>query len=1369
MKKMVSDAEEKYIKWFSSLGKESVKEAGGKGANLGEMYNLGMPVPPGFVILASAYEYFLEHTKLKNEIYSILGNLDSENTSELEEKARGIRKMIIQAEMPEDLKKEIFEAYEILSFNDENYATSSVHAILKNAKEDVFVAVRSSATAEDSSTASFAGQQETFVNIKGKEQVIEAVKRCFASLFTARSIYYRIKKGFQHEKVLIAVIVQQMIDSDKSGVIFSKDPIQEDENVVIEAVFGLGEGVVSGKIKPDHYVVSRNLKILSREISKKNIAIVRNSSGETIEVALTEEKGNQEVLKEHEIKKLADYAIKLEEHYKLAQDIEFAIDSSNIYIVQTRPITTLGKKKESRGIEGKAILTGIPASPGISSGEVRIVRSTDDLKKIVKGDVLVTKMTNPDMVVSMQKATAIVTDEGGSTCIEGDAKLLTNKGFIKLKDIAPLINSNSLYTLSLDTKEKKIIWRKIIRAYSRKAKANKVSAFIHPTGKFEDVISITPNHEILLLNGNNIEKKQLNELLNFDQKFLTITKIPKLNSLINISMESQDKLMYLTGAILSEGHIVKRKSGKPMRVKFCQKATEEKLNFIETVRNYFYELFNAHLTNYVKPNTIINHPNNYQTIRAENFECSRVYPAVTLNKMRENIVNLSLILEENTLRYFLAGFIDGDGHFNKEKRIIEIYIDRKTEDIKDAILIACLRVGIIPKVKIKGSTFRIVLSNEINSIIELCKRIVGYQERVEDYKLFSAKQLLEPLKINDWRGNLWNYTKKDRLVGINWLVRYLDKKIDNDCIQKIEEIKKSDISTIRMKLSGEEEIEVFNIEVEADSETDHNYIIFTKNNNTPIIVGNCHAAIISREMGIPAVVGTQYATEKLKEGMNVTVDGFKGKVYEGILKEQKIEIKKIVKTETKIKTIVDLPDFAARASETGCKEVGLVRLEGIIAESGKHPLFFLKNKQLEKYQSIIYEGISQIAEYFDELWVRTSDIRSDEYKNLLGASKEPELNPMLGMHGIRAGLKYRKILEAEILACKKLGEKKKVGIMMPQIISAEEVQEVKKIFDELGAENIKLGVMIETPAAVQIIDALCKEGIGFISFGTNDLTQFTLAIDRGNGQVQYLYDEMHPSVLSQLKQVIQTCKKYNVETSICGQAGSNKKMVEFLVKNGIDSISVNADAASEISEFVAELEKEGLRGSELKEKPAVKEIKETTIEAKQTRQEKTRHKVICDDCKKETEVPFKPDGIRKVYCKICLEKQRQLKLREKEKPEKEEKTSEGETITEKKEDKREETGIEENEDTKHEKTENPEPKTEFPETSIEFNVFSHQGEKSEESEETKEKTEETFYEETAEEIIEGEEITLEKQQEEKKTENPTPKTEKEEDVLLDIF
>jgi len=753
-KERKTDFSEKYIRWFSQLNNKDVAIAGGKGASLSEMYNNKFPVPPGFIVTSKAFDFFLEKEKLKPTIAEILSVVDLEDTEALENASKKIREIMESKEFPKELEEEIIEAYHFLSSDgvDESEISQDALTILKNAQEPIFVSVRSSATTEDLATASFAGQQDSFLNIKGSDSLIEHVKKCFSSLYTPRAIYYRNKKGFKEGESLLAVVVQKMVDSEKSGVVFSRNPLDLSEDIVIETVFGLGEGLVSGRIHPDNHVVSRDLKIKKTKVSDKKIAVVRRSSGKNAIVDLSPTKSKAQVLTNGEILELADYAIKLENHYKKPQDIEFAIEEKKVYIVQSRPITTLDAKQQIEEIVGKPILEGLGASPGVGVGVARIIDSTSELSKIKKGDVMVTKMTNPDMVISMQKSVAIVTDEGGMTS---------------------------------------------------------------------------------------------------------------------------------------------------------------------------------------------------------------------------------------------------------------------------------------------------------------------------------------------------------------------------------------------------------------------------------------HASIVSREMGIPCIVGTRKATSVLKDGMKITVDGSTGRIFEGeVAKTSQVEIKPAVKThKVKIKVIVDLPEFAERAVESEVEHIGLTRIEGMITESGKHPLLFEKQEKLHEYTEILKKGIKKIIEPFQSIWIRASDIRTDEFSTLEGAP-EKEINPMLGLHGIRFSLKHPKILEAELLAIKQVAEKnthKKFGIMFPQIISIEEVRQAKQYFDKIKTHNMEFGVMIETPASVQIIDDICPE-VDFVSFGTNDLTQYTLAVDRGEDLVQHLYDEIHPAVFSQIEKVIDACKRSKTESSICGQAGSNKEMVEFLVKKGIDSISVNADAAYEISSLIKELE-----------------------------------------------------------------------------------------------------------------------------------------------------------------------------------------------------
>jgi pyruvate,water dikinase len=371
-----SNAQEvEFVKWFSELSNKDVSIAGGKGASLAEMYNAKMPIPPGFVITAQAFDYFTKKTKLDVRIKNILSKLDIENTESLRKVSDQIREMIEKESLPSELEEAILESYEILadSSSKQGDALSVVQA-----KNYPFVAVRSSATTEDLAEASFAGQQDSFLNVRGKDELLLYVKKCMSSLFTARAIYYRVKQGFKDVQAYLAVVVMKMVNSDKSGVMFTKNPTKNDNSVVIEAVGGLGEGIVSGKIKPDHYEVSGDLEdfeIKETSVVDKKIAIVKNADGKNETITLPPEKSTRQVLNNYEIKRLAQYGKQLEEHYGKPQDIEFAIESESIMIVQSRPITTLGNLGAKKGpeVKGNVLLKGLGASPGVSSGVVKIV------------------------------------------------------------------------------------------------------------------------------------------------------------------------------------------------------------------------------------------------------------------------------------------------------------------------------------------------------------------------------------------------------------------------------------------------------------------------------------------------------------------------------------------------------------------------------------------------------------------------------------------------------------------------------------------------------------------------------------------------------------------------------------------------------------------------------------------------------------------------------------------------------------------------------------------------------------------------------------------------------------------------------------
>jgi len=752
-----------FIKWFDEIKGDMLSLVGGKGLHLGEMYNIGMPVPNGFVITTKAFNYFLEKFGIDKQIEEILKDLNVDDTHALLEASKKIKELILSKEIPLEIMNEIINAYKELSFT---RATENQKALelIAAGREMALVAVRSSATAEDLPTASFAGQQATFLNVKGVRDLIDAVKKCWASLFEPRAIFYRAKNKV--EKASIAVVVQKMVNSEKSFVMFTVNPVTGEDNIVIEATWGLGEALVGGKVEPDDYVVSKDGKILQKKIGKKLIMIVRDyATDKTIEIPVPKEKQEAQVLTEQEISKIAEYGLKLEQYYGKPQDIEGAIERGRIYIVQTRPITAVGKKEEVK-IEAKPILKGLPASPGLAVGKVKIVFGLQDIEKVEEGDILVTTMTTPDLVPTMSKCSAIITDEGGRTS---------------------------------------------------------------------------------------------------------------------------------------------------------------------------------------------------------------------------------------------------------------------------------------------------------------------------------------------------------------------------------------------------------------------------------------HAAIVSREMGIPCIVGTQNATKVLRDGMLITVDAYNGYVYEGDVRsliekevkkqEAKVVQKEIPKTVTKIKVNLAFP---IRLEEVSKKAdgVGLLRIEHMIIKFGWHPSKLIKEGKKEDYIKILTEGIEPIAKAFypKPVWVRTLDARTDEFRKLIGGEEEPqETNPMLGWHGIRRSLDEPELLKAEFEAIKRLHEKglTNIHIMLPFVIHVDEFKKAKEIAKEVGLpESVDLGIMVETPAAALTIEEFCKEGIKFASFGTNDLTQLTLGIDRNNEKIAKLFDERHEAVKYLIKHVIGICKKYGVETSVCGEAPSNyPEFVEFLVREGISSISVNIDALDKVREKVAEVER----------------------------------------------------------------------------------------------------------------------------------------------------------------------------------------------------
>jgi len=394
------------VLWFKDVDKDDVPIVGGKGANLGEMTRAGFPVPNGFITTSEAYYQYIKENNLTTKIKHLISTANFDKPESLLQVSEHIKKEMMRGEVNEEFQRQVFAYYRQLG-----------HSL-----KDVRVAVRSSATAEDLPQASFAGQQETFLNVKGEANLMQKIKAAWASLFEARAMFYRHEQKFDHFRVGIAIVVQKMIESEKSGVMFTVDPVTNDKSkVVIEAIFGLGEFIVQGTVTPDHYEIDKkHHKILMKDIKVQDKKMEQYGM-DNREVKLSPLTGGRQKITDKQILALAEIGKNLEKHYYFPQDIEWAVEDDELYIVQTRAITTTqhvdNEERQKKAIKDNlpVILTGAPASPGIATGPVKILRSTHDMKFVMTGDILVAPQTNPDYVPAMKKAAAIITEKGGRT------------------------------------------------------------------------------------------------------------------------------------------------------------------------------------------------------------------------------------------------------------------------------------------------------------------------------------------------------------------------------------------------------------------------------------------------------------------------------------------------------------------------------------------------------------------------------------------------------------------------------------------------------------------------------------------------------------------------------------------------------------------------------------------------------------------------------------------------------------------------------------------------------------------------------------------------------------------------------------------
>jgi pyruvate,water dikinase len=428
------------IRWFQDIDRNAAPEVGGKGANLGEIARAGLPVPAGFVVTVRAYRSFVEQSKLDKRAAEIVSRIDVDTPASLRNASRDLRDLVAASEIPEDVRAAILDAYKRLA-NDGDQKGDN--------RGDLAVAIRSSAPSEDTAQFSFAGMFDSFLGVRGTDDVLRRVRDCWASTFGERVLFYRVKQGQPPDQPL-AVVVQRMVNAEKAGVLFTVDPATQDaDRIVIEAAWGLGEVVVAGKVTPDRYVIDKSsLGVLEAKVARKEFMLaIDERSGEQRRIDLSaDERGAKRVLEDAELRTLAELAKKTEAHYGAPQDIEFAASGGSIVLVQTRPITTLASRskensspdaspgadvsttrppardsaesqpsQEPSAPAGQLLVRGRGASPGVATGAVRVLSNARSSGDLQQGDVLVAPMTSPDWVPAMRRAAAIVTDSGGTT------------------------------------------------------------------------------------------------------------------------------------------------------------------------------------------------------------------------------------------------------------------------------------------------------------------------------------------------------------------------------------------------------------------------------------------------------------------------------------------------------------------------------------------------------------------------------------------------------------------------------------------------------------------------------------------------------------------------------------------------------------------------------------------------------------------------------------------------------------------------------------------------------------------------------------------------------------------------------------------
>ena len=1200
--------EKKFIMWFDEIGIEDVPYVGGKNASLGEMYqNLkkkGVKVPYGFAITAYAYRYILEKSGVKNDIKKILRDLDTHDMDQLSEKGHKVRDIIRHETIPKDLEKEIFAAYDKLC---------KIEKI-----NNLDVAVRSSATAEDLPDASFAGQQESYLNIRGKEDLLEAVRKCFASLFTNRAISYRVDKNFDHFNIALSVVVQRMVRSDlaSSGIMFSIDTETGFKDVVvINSTYGLGENIVQGAVNPDEFIIFKpTLKqgkkpIISKVLGEKAIRMVYDNQGNkpTKNISVEPNDRNKFSITDEQALQLAKWACDIEDYYSKKagkfkpMDMEWALDgkTNELFIVQARPETVQSRKDLNSyttyviNTTAKPVVVGKSVGQQISTGKVNIIKDAKEINKFKKGEILVTEMTDPDWEPIMKIASGIITNKGGRTCFSGETKILTNNGFMTISEIYKS-NYKKLKVPSLNKKTLKIEWQNITAVMKRKAKTIQLNC--SQTGKAtENYLTLTPDHKMINIREAEIADTEIQEILGKKEAITLAQNLPVINTI-----KKNASLGYLLGGLMTDGHIqLSRTHGE---VQFIQKPTKEKQEFIKKMNACLKENFTKEFKECIKKESCGMIRGKPVIGSANAYRCYSKEIAEKLMKEEKDIVKTVISANNEFLLNFLAAVIDGDGTNNDGR--VSIFISK--EQLLQAVVISCLRLNIVPQITKNRNISNIQIVERLNDISKYTKRVKCKDNRNVGTRFFNTKQLFDKSIFSNTDTN--NRIAKNLLIDEQNL-REKIKQITNKSLKsKIEKILKSDLRQIRVnKIKDTGTKDVYNITVFKN----HNYVVFTEK-YTPILVNNCHAAIISRELGIPCIVGTLNGTTKLKTGKDVTMDcssGDAGFVYEGKVPftKQTIDLKVISKTKTQLMMNLGNPEQAFDLSFLPNDGVGLAREEFIINSWIQiHPLALInynKIKDTETKEKIdtltvgytdkkqffvdrLAQGIGRIAAAFypKKVILRLSDFKSNEYANLIGGKDyEPiESNPMIGWRGASRYYQgnYVAGFALECQAIKKVREDfglTNLELMVPFCRTLDEANkvlaEMKKNGLEKGKNGLKVNCMCEIPSNVILADKFLNIFDGY-SIGSNDLTQLILGLDRDSELLGNIYDERNEAVKKMLTDVIRIANKKGKYIGICGQAPSDyPEMAEFLVREGIKSMSLNPDTIIKTRMAIAKLEK----------------------------------------------------------------------------------------------------------------------------------------------------------------------------------------------------